>query len=139
MADIKRIESGARMSQAVVYNGIVYLAGQVGTPKASVTEQTKDCLASVDRLLAEAGTDKTRILSAQIWMADMAHFAEMNAVWDAWVPQGHTPARATGEAKLATPDYKVEVIVTADGETLIDTRLLLEEDINLLQRVAMVA
>ena len=70
-------------------------------------------LEQVDRLLAEAGTDKTRILSAQIWLADMADFAEMNAVWDAWVPQGHTPARATGEAKLATPDYKVEVIVVA--------------------------
>ena len=70
-------------------------------------------LEQVDRLLAEAGTDKTRIVSAQIWLADMADFAEMNAVWDQWVPQGHTPARATGEAKLATPDYKVEVIVTA--------------------------
>ena len=65
------------------------------------------------RLTAEAGTDKTRILSAQIWLADMATFPEMNSVWDTWVPQGHTPARATGEAKLATPDYKVEVIVTA--------------------------
>ena len=70
-------------------------------------------LEQVDRLLAEAGTDKTRIVSAQVWLADMADFAEMNAVWDQWVPQGHTPARATGEAKLATPDYKVEVIVTA--------------------------
>ena len=67
----------------------------------------------MDRLLAEAGTDKTRILKAQIWLADIADFAEMNAVWDQWVPQGHCPARATGEAKLATPDYKVEVIVTA--------------------------
>ena len=67
----------------------------------------------IDRILAEAGTDKTRILSAQIWLADMADFPAMNAVWDAWVPQGHTPARATGEAKLAAPSYKVEVIVTA--------------------------
>ena len=67
----------------------------------------------VDRLLAEAGTDKTRILTAQIWLADMADFAEMNAVWDAWVPQGNCPARATGESKLATPDYKVEIIVVA--------------------------
>jgi len=113
MADIKRIETGNRMSMAVVHNGTVYLAGQVGKPGESVTDQTREVLAQVDRLLAEAGTDKTRILSAQIWLADMADFAEMNAVWDAWVPQGHTPARATGEAKLATPDYKVEVIVVA--------------------------
>ncbi|ARJ69942.1 RidA family protein [Paracoccus contaminans] len=113
MADIKRIECGNRMSMAVVHNGIAYLAGQVGKPGDSVTEQTREVLAQVDRLLAEAGSDKTRILTAQIWLADMADFAEMNAVWDAWVPQGHCPARATGEAKLATPDYKVEIIVTA--------------------------
>ncbi len=110
---IKRIGTGARMSAAVIYNGIVWLAGQVGNPGDSVADQTRTCLAEVDRLLAEAGTDKTKILSTQIWLADIADFAEMNAVWDAWVPQGHTPARATGEAKLATPAYKVEVIVTA--------------------------
>ena len=113
MSEIKRIGVGARMSEAVAYNGIVWLAGQVGTPGASVAQQTKDCLAEVDRILAEAGTDKTRILSTQIWLADMASFGEMNAVWDAWVPAGHTPARATGEAKLATPEYLVEIIVTA--------------------------
>ena len=113
MADIKRIECGTRMSEAVIHNGVVYLAGQVGNPGDSVADQTREVLAQVDRLLAEAGTDKTRILKAQIWMADIADFAEMNAVWDAWVPQGNCPARATGEAKLATPDYKVEVIVTA--------------------------
>ena len=111
--EIKRIGVGARMSEAVAYNGIVWLAGQVGNPGDGVAEQTRTCLAEVDRILAEAGTDKTRILSAQIWLASMGDFAEMNAVWDAWVPQGNTPARATGEAKLATPDYKVEVIVTA--------------------------
>lgn len=113
MTDIKRLQTGPRMSQAVIANGFVFLAGQVGEPGASVTEQTKAILSQIDALLAEAGADKTRIVSAQIWMADMADFAEMNAVWDAWVPQGHTPARATGEAKLATPDYKVEIIVTA--------------------------
>ena len=113
MSDIKRIETGPRMSQAVVHNGTVYLAGQVGKPGTSVTEQTREVLAQIDRLLAEAGSDKTRILSAQIWMADMANFAEMNAVWDAWVPAGHAPARATGESALATPDYKVEIIVVA--------------------------
>ena len=113
MNDIKRIETGPRMSQAVIANGTVWLAGQVGEPGASVADQTRVVLEQVDRLLALAGTDKTRIVSAQIWLADMADFAEMNAVWDGWVPQGHPPARATGEAKLATPDYKVEVIVTA--------------------------
>ena len=113
MTTITRFGTGPRMSEAVSYNGIIWLAGQVGAPGTSVAEQTKACLAEVDRILAAAGTDKTRILSTQIWMADMADFAEMNAVWDAWVPQGHTPARATGEAKLATPDYLVEVIVTA--------------------------
>lgn len=112
-SDIKRLGTGARMSEAVCYNGIVWLAGQVGNPGELVTEQTRTCLAEVDRILAEAGTDKTRILSTQIWLADMTDFAEMNAVWDSWVPQGHTPARATGEAKLAAPGYLVEVIVTA--------------------------
>ena len=112
-SDITRIGTGARMSEAVCFNGIVWLAGQVGNPGESVADQTRTCLAEVDRILAEAGTDKTRILSTQIWLADMADFAAMNGVWDAWVPQGHTPARATGEAKLAAPGYLVEVIVTA--------------------------
>ncbi len=111
--DITRIGAGPRMSEAAIYNGIVWLAGQVGNPGDSVADQTRTCLAEVDRILAEAGTDKTRILSAQIWLSDISTFAEMNAVWDKWVAQGHTPARATGEAKLATPEYKVEVIVTA--------------------------
>jgi enamine deaminase RidA (YjgF/YER057c/UK114 family) len=113
MSQITRLETGPRMSQAVIHNGIVYLAGQVGTSGASVTQQTKDVLAAIDRLLAAAGTDKTRILTAQIWLADMGTFAEMNAVWDAWVPEGAAPARATGSADLATPGYTVEIIVTA--------------------------
>ena len=113
MSDITRIEPGARMSEAVVYNGLIFLAGQVGAPGASVREQTETALAQVDALLAAAGSDKTRILSTQIWLADIADFAEMNAVWDAWVAPGHTPARATGESKLASPDYKVEVIIVA--------------------------
>lgn len=112
-SEITRIGTGKRMSEAVCYKGIVWVAGQVGNPGDTVTDQTRTCLAEVDRILAEAGTDKTRILSAQIWLADMAAFAEMNAVWDQWVPQGHTPARATGEAKLAAPAYLVEIIVTA--------------------------
>jgi enamine deaminase RidA (YjgF/YER057c/UK114 family) len=113
MPDITRLETGPRMSQAVIHGSTVYLAGQVGAPGASVADQTRAVLAEIDRLLAAAGTDRTRILHAQIWLADMASFDEMNAVWDAWVPEGHAPARATGEARLASPDYKVEIIVTA--------------------------
>lgn len=113
MSDITRIEAGPRMSQAVIHNSTVYLAGQVGTPGASVTVQTQAILAEIDRLLGLAGTDKTRLLTAQIWLADIKTFAEMNAVWDAWVAPGNPPARWTGEAKLATPDYRVEIIVTA--------------------------
>jgi enamine deaminase RidA (YjgF/YER057c/UK114 family) len=113
MTGITRIEKGPRMSQAVVHGSIAYLAGQVGAPGGSVTEQTQAVLAEVDRLLALCGTDKSRLLTAQIWLADMATFAEMNAVWDAWVDRDNPPARWSGEAKLATPDYKVEIIVTA--------------------------
>ena len=113
MTDITRIEPGPRMSQAVIHGGIAHLAGQVGAPGASVTDQTRAVLAEVDRLLAACGTSKARLLTAQIWLSDMATFAEMNAVWDAWVDRQNPPARWTGEAKLATPDYKVEIIVTA--------------------------
>jgi enamine deaminase RidA (YjgF/YER057c/UK114 family) len=101
------------MSQAVVHGGVVYLAGQVGAPGAGVAEQTRAVLAQVDRLLAEAGTDKSRILAATIWLADIADFAEMNGVWDAWVDPANPPARATGESRLAAPEFKVEIIVTA--------------------------
>lgn len=111
--EIKRIGVGARMSEAVCYNGIVWLAGQVGNPGDSVEAQTRTCLAEVDRILAEAGTDKTRILSAQIWLADISTFGEMNKVWDAWVPAGHAPPRATVQARLAKPEWKVEIVVTA--------------------------
>ena len=110
---IRRIEVGPRMSQAVIHGNTVYLAGQVGAPGASVTEQTKAVLAEIDRLLKEVGSDKSKILQAIIWLADMKDFAEMNAVWDAWVDPANTPARATGEAKLASPDYKAEIIITA--------------------------
>jgi len=113
MSTIERLNSGPRMSQIVTHNGIVYLAGQVGNPEDDVTQQAKTCLDQVDALLAEAGSDKTRILQTVIWLADMSDFAAMNAVWDAWVPQGHTPARACGEAKLAAPGYLVEFIITA--------------------------
>ncbi|MEP5729780.1 MAG: RidA family protein [Sulfitobacter sp.] len=113
MADIERHHTNQRMSQIVTHNGTIYLAGQVGTAKASVAQQTQDCLDKIDALLAEVGSDKSRILQAVIWLADMADFAEMNGVWDAWVSQGHAPARACGEAKLASPELTVEIIVTA--------------------------
>ena len=111
--DIKRFETGPRMSQAVVHNGTVYLAGQVGEPGDDVTAQTKTTLAEIDALLAQAGTDKSKILMATIWLADIADFEAMNAVWDAWVDKANPPARATSEARLATPDYLVEIIVVA--------------------------
>lgn len=112
---IQRHEVGARMSKAVVHGNTVYLAGIVANePKSkNTTEQTKDILAQIDGLLAKAGSDKSKLLSANIWITDMANFADMNAVWDAWVSPGNTPARATVEAKLATPDYKVEIKVIA--------------------------
>lgn len=110
---IERLQTGQRMSKIVKHNGTVYLCGQVGNAEDNVTEQTAECLRRVDALLQEAGSSRDRILQAIVWVADMADFAEMNAVWDAWVPQGHAPARACGEAKLARPELKVEVIVTA--------------------------
>ncbi|BDA85981.1 hypothetical protein Sa4125_35230 [Aureimonas sp. SA4125] len=110
---IRRIEPGTRMSGAVVHGDTVYLAGQVGKAGDDVTAQTKTALAEVDRLLALAGTDKSKILNATIWLADIADFGTMNAVWDAWVDPANPPARATGESKLATRDYLVEVIVIA--------------------------
>ena len=110
---VKRLHVGERMSQAVLHNNTAYLAGQVGTSGASVTEQTKEILTKIDTLLKEVGSDNTQVLQAIIWLDDMADFAEMNAVWDAWVLQGHTPVRACGSAHLATSGYKVEIIITA--------------------------
>ena len=113
MPDIKRHHTGDRMSQIVEHGNTVYLAGQVGTAGAGVEQQTQDCLDKIDTLLAEVGTDKTNLLQVVIWLADMSDFAAMNSVYDAWVPKGHAAARACGEAKLATPQYLVEFIVTA--------------------------
>ncbi|MGH1413585.1 MAG: RidA family protein [Pelagimonas sp.] len=109
---IERIETGPRMSKIVKHNGTAYLCGQVGDG-ASVADQTRDCLSRVDALLQKAGSSREQMLQVVIWLADMADFAEMNAVWDAWVPEGHAPARACGEAKLARAELKVEIIVTA--------------------------
>ena len=112
MSDITRIETGPRMSQATIHNGIAYLAGQIAEG-ATVAEQTAAVLAQIDSLLAQAGSDKSRILTATIILSDIATFGEMNSVWEKWVPQSATPARATIEAKLAAPQYLVEIVVVA--------------------------
>jgi enamine deaminase RidA (YjgF/YER057c/UK114 family) len=110
---IKRIKPGPRMSQGVIHNKTVYLAGQVA-PGATVTIQTREILAAIDALLAEANTDKSRLLSATIWLTDMAYFAEMNSVWQSWVVQGETPTRATVmSAHLASAEFKIEIAVIA--------------------------
>ena len=109
---IDRIHTSERMSKIVNHNGVAYLCGQVGAGE-TVADQTAECLSRGDALLQEAGSDRKHMLQAVIWLADMADFAEMNAVWDAWVPAGHAPARACGEAKLARDVLKVEIIVTA--------------------------
>lgn len=109
---IRRIDVEPRMSDIVIHNNTVYLAGQVGEGE-TVTEQTRDILAQIDAALAKAGTDKSKLLQVIIWLADMSTFAEMNAVWDAWVDPANSPARATGEVKLAAPKYKIEIIATA--------------------------
>jgi enamine deaminase RidA (YjgF/YER057c/UK114 family) len=112
---IQRFRVGPRMSAAVKHNGMVFVAGQVA-PKAegaSVGEQTRQILALIDDILRDAGTDKSKLLSTNIWLTDIGTFAEMNAVWDAWVSPGNTPARATVGAALAAPQYKVEIAVVA--------------------------
>jgi enamine deaminase RidA (YjgF/YER057c/UK114 family) len=112
---IQRFDTGPRMSQAVVHGNTVYLAGVVASKAAgeSVTKQTQEVLSIIDGHLAKAGSDKSKLLTATIYLTDMKNFAEMNAVWDGWVSAGNTPARATVEAKLAAPQYHVEIMVTA--------------------------
>ena len=111
---ITRIEPGKRLSGAVVHNGIVYLAGQVAdNPKGDIAAQTQDVLRKIDGLLKQAGTDKSKLLSAQIFITDMRNFAAMNQVWDAWMDAANLPARATVQAKLASPDLLVEIMAVA--------------------------
>jgi enamine deaminase RidA (YjgF/YER057c/UK114 family) len=112
---IQRFETGPRMSQVVVHGNTVYLAGVVAKKTAgeSVAKQTEEVLSIIDGHLAKAGTDKSKLLTATIYITDMKTFAEMNAAWDAWVSAGNTPARATVEAKLAAPQYNVEIMVVA--------------------------
>ena len=111
---ITRHHSNQRMSQIVIHGDTIYLAGQVANDAgADITAQTQQVLQKIDAMLAEAGSDKTKILSAQIWISNIGHFAQMNEVWDAWVPEGQAPARACIEARLASPDLLVEVGIIA--------------------------
>jgi len=113
---IERVQCGPRMSQAVIHNQTIYLAGQVasGAPRGTIREQTRDILSRIDALLAEAKSDKSKIVSATIWMTDMSKFPEMNQVWDAWVVPGATPARATvASPQLASPDFAIEIAIIA--------------------------
>jgi enamine deaminase RidA (YjgF/YER057c/UK114 family) len=114
MTAVRRFDVGARLSEMAVHNGAVYLGGQVPEDATQGIEgQTRQVLAAVDKLLARAGSDKSKILRAQIFLADLADFAGMNAVWDAWVVPGHTPPRATVQARLAKPEWRIEVVITA--------------------------
>lgn len=111
---IQRFHVGARLSEMAVHNNTIYLAGQVADdPSHDITGQTRQVLAAIDKLLADAGSDKANILSTTIYIADMADFQAMNAVWDAWVVPGATPPRATVQAKLAKPAYRVEMQIIA--------------------------
>src|SRR4051812_27225735 len=112
---LQRIGVGPRLSEAAIYNGTVYLAGQVAdqNPDADMTGQAREVLGHVERLLKEAGTDKSRIVQCQIFLRDIADIAAMNAVWDTWIPAGNTPPRATVQAALADPRWRIEVVVIA--------------------------
>ncbi len=114
MSAIKRLDVGQRLSEIAVHNGVAYLAGQVPTDATKDIEgQTAEVLAMIDALLAKVGSDKTQILMAQIFLSSMQEFAGMNKAWDAWVPAGNAPPRATVEARLANPDLKVEIVIKA--------------------------
>ena len=114
MSNIQRFDVGPRMCEMSVHNGVAYLAGQIAEDGSQdIGGQTRQVLAAIDALLARAGSDKSKILRAQIFLADLTDFAGMNAVWESWVVPGHTPARATVQAALAKPEWKVEIVVTA--------------------------
>jgi enamine deaminase RidA (YjgF/YER057c/UK114 family) len=111
---IERFDVGTRLSEMAIYNGVAYLAGQVAADDTlDIAGQTRQVLAAIDALLARAGSDKSRILMCQIFIADLAEFPAMNSVWEAWLPAGHAPPRATVQAALAKPSWKVEMVVTA--------------------------
>lgn len=114
MSDITRIDQNARRSRASVFGDLVFLAGQIADDASlDIAGQTREALAKVDDMLARAGTDKSRILSAQVWLSTMSDYDAMNAVWDTWVVPGQTPSRCCGEVELANPDWRIEVVVIA--------------------------
>lgn len=113
MTEITRFDFDTRIHHGVVHNGTVYLTGQVAEPGQSAAEQMREVLAKIDELLAKAGTDRTRILHVQMWLDDVRDFDEVNAVWDAWMPMEHAPARSSGQGRMARPGMLVELIVTA--------------------------
>ncbi|SEG18959.1 RidA family protein [Vibrio hangzhouensis] len=117
MSQVQRQYTNQRMSKVVIHNNTVYLCGQVGVKGTSVAEQTAEALARVESLLIEAGSDRDHVLQTTVWLADMQDFDEMNGVWDTWFRPGFAPARACGEAKLASPELKVELLVTAALKT----------------------
>jgi enamine deaminase RidA (YjgF/YER057c/UK114 family) len=110
---IKRLQKSARMSQAVIHGGLVYLAGQVGTEGAGIEEQTHQALESIDKLLAASGSGKSHLLQATVWLADMADFPAFNAIWEAWIDRDNPPARSTGQVPMVSPGYKVEITIVA--------------------------
>ena len=113
MGSIQRFDFDTRIHHAVVHNGTLYLTGQVARPGQSAADQMREVLGKIDTLLAKAGTDKTRLLQVQMWLDDMRDFDEVNAVWDAWMPKEHAPARSSGESRMAKPGMLVELICTA--------------------------
>ena len=112
---IQRLHIGPRLSEAAIHRGVIYLAGQVPelAPEADIEAQTHEVLGHIDRLLGECGSDKTRLLSVQVFLADITDIGHLNRVWDQWVAPGHTPPRATVQAELADPRWRIEVVVTA--------------------------
>jgi enamine deaminase RidA (YjgF/YER057c/UK114 family) len=115
MTDLSRHDVGARMSEIAIFNGMVFLAGQVAdqNPHGTIAEQTREVLSHIDRLLSKAGTDKSRILQCQIFLKDISDIGAMNAVWDEWVAKGNTPPRATVQADMADPSWRIEMVVSA--------------------------
>lgn len=114
MPSIVRLDEGARMSEAVIFNGMVFLAGQVAEDAgADIATQTRQVLAAIDALLARAGSSRRHLIAAQIFLVDMAEFSAMNAVWDEWIAEAGKPARATVQASLARPGWKIEIVVSA--------------------------
>lgn len=113
MTEIRRYEAGKRMSQAVLHNGTIYLAGQVGNPGDDFTAQCQTALAEIDRLLVEFGSSRAKLLRCEIWLTDLANFGAMNTVWESWIDPANPPARATCETRMTDPGYLVEIIATA--------------------------